>query len=48
MRMPVQLPDGQSFRLDMSPLVNAVEAMVLSTPTRVLSRLLQSAVPGIS
>ena len=46
MRMPVQLPDGHNFRLDMSHVVNAVEAMILSAPTRVMTRLLQEAVPG--
>ena len=48
MRMPVQLPDGHNFRLDMSHVVNAVEAMILSAPPRVLTRLLQEAVPGNS
>ena len=47
MRMPVRLPDGYLLRLDMSMVVSAVESMILSAPTQVITRVLQSAQPGV-
>lgn len=44
--MPVRLPSGDHFRLGLSPVISAVEAMILSAPTSVITAVLQSALPG--
>lgn len=42
MRLPVRLPDGTSIRLDLSSVVNSLEAFILSTPPDVVTRVLAS------
>lgn len=46
MRMPVRLPDGSRFRLDMGSVVHEVESMILSAPSRVLVRAMRTAEQG--
>jgi len=46
MRLPVRLADGSHFRIDMSPVVNAVETLILAAPPDVIATTLQNSLPG--
>ena len=47
MRLPVRLADGSHFRIDMSPVVNAVETLILAAPQEVIARTLRNSLPGV-